>query len=211
MFSKKCVASKLLTCAVVLAPSVLFAAKAPPVGTVYVKTTMDCNNMTDSNGFSMCSISSNGGGYDANLAYQTVTSMTLPYGTYMLTGKVLDYAGSNPLSPWVVAECVLVSGTQIVDYSSDNWGGYVNWAGSVPGLEYLFLAPENGAPIPLHGTLNVTAPAGSTVSIACRVQGQAVGQNADGSFYSPAPIKDIRFNGPEIMALAVGSVIKLTR
>ncbi len=205
--------SRLAVCTAVLVTASVASAqmmpRRPAVGTVYVKDTTDCFDINDENGFPMCVMGSNGGSYDANLAYRKVTSMTLPYGRYVLSAKVLNYSGgARPLNPWVVVECVLEDQAHtVIDYSSDNWGGHAQYAYDT-GYLSVDVALNGGTPIALNGVLDVTAAAGATVSISCRIQGQAMGQNADGSTSWGAPIQNIRFHDAKIIAVSAASITR---
>jgi hypothetical protein len=200
MFLRLAVCSALLAAA-----SVASAQVRPPVGTVYFKDATDCFTMNDENGFPMCVMASNGGSYSASTAYRTVTSMKLPYGRYVLTGKVLNYlGGARPFNPWVVVECQLEDQNHVViDYSSDNYGSHAQMTGYVNG--YVYTAQNGGTPLVLSGVLDVKSMAGATVSITCRVQGQGIVLNADGTA-SWGPIQNIRFHNAQIMAVSAAAI-----
>ncbi len=209
MFLRLAVCSALLAAASAASAQVR-PAVAPAVGTVYFRDATDCFDMNDENGFPMCVMASTGLGYDASAPYRLVTSMKLPFGHYVLDAKVLNYLGGNrPLNPWVCVECQLEDQNHnVIDYSSDNYGSHVDWSisGSDFWIEHLFTGQNGGIPLSLNGVLDVTSRAGATVSISCRVQGQAMGQNADGSWYWGAPIQNIRFHNAQIRAMAVGTI-----
>jgi len=196
--------------ALVATASVASAQVRPAVGTVYFRDATDCFDMNDENGYPMCVMASSGSGWTDSAPYRTVTSMKLPYGRYVLDAKVLNYLGGNrPLNPWVCVECQLEDQNQkVIDYSSDNYGSHAQWSmgGTEFWVDHIFTASNGGIPIVLSGVLDVTSRAGATVSIACRVQGQAMGQNADGSWYWGAPIENIRFHSAQIRAVASGPI-----
>lgn len=199
MFLRIAVCTALLSAA-----SVASAQARPPVGTVFFKDATDCFDMNDEQNFPMCVMASNGGAFDANLPYRPVTSMTLPFGRYVLTAKVLNYLGGDrPQNPWVVVECQLEDRNHnVIDYSSDNYGSDVRGSAGLS-------AQNGGTPLVLSGVLDVRSSAGTTVTLACRVQGQSVGQNAeDGTLYWGAPVQNVRFHNAQIMAVSAAQIIK---
>jgi len=183
----------------------------PPVGTVYFKDAMDCYDMADHNGTPVCAMSSSGREFDASAPFRKMTSMQLPYGRYVLTAKILEYTYGRPLNPWAAVECQLVDDLtgRIIDYSSENFGSHAYWetAGD-SGVRAILVGDDGGMPLVLNGVLDVTRTSGTTVSIACRVQGQSMGQAADGTLYWGAPLREIRFHGGQIMAVSAASIIR---
>ncbi len=162
--------------------SVASAQARPAVGTVYYKNATDCADMKDDNGTPVCVMSSLGGPWITDAPYRTVTSMKLPYGRYSIDAKVLDYmGGARPLNPWVVVECLLEDANHtFIDFSAYDYGSHVQAAGS---FEYAYTGQSGGNTTVLSGVLDVKSTAGATVNLECRVQGQGMGQNADGSWY----------------------------
>ncbi len=181
----------------------------PSLGAVFVKDSTDCFDMIDENGGPMCVIGSNAGNWSNDVAYRPVTSMRLPQGRYLITGKVLHYQMARYLNPWVSVECVLEDQDKaVIDVTTSNpFGGHAQYSYSGDWL-MVELALNGSSPMVMNGVLDVTDRSGATVSLSCRVQGQANGRNPDGSTYWPAPISDVRFHTAKIVAISVASITK---
>lgn len=197
---------RLAVCTVSLAAASAASAQArPAVGTVYYKNATDCADIKDANGTPCCVMSSLGGPWLMDAPYRTVSSLKLPYGRYSIDAKVLDYiGGARPVSPWVVVECLLEDANHtFIDFSAYDYGSDVQSRGS---LDYAFTDHSGGATTVLSGVLDVRSPAGATVNLECRVQGQSMGLNADGSWYWGAPIQDVRFHNVRMRATSVAAI-----
>jgi hypothetical protein len=199
---------KLAACLTLLATaSVATAQTRPPVGTVYFTDRTDCVTATDAHGYPVCVMSSSGGEWTDTAAFRAVTSMALPYGRYTLDAKVLDYmSGSRPLDPWVSVECVLEDQNHNrIDYTSASYGGHLDY--SIGGtVNRLTIGLQAGTPMVLSGVVDVPR-AGATVSISCRVQGQAAQVNGDGSTAWGAPIENVQFHDAQIRAVSAAAII----
>lgn len=197
---------KLVVCTALLATAAVASAQTrPAVGTVYYKNATDCADMKDGNGTPVCVMNSLGGPWIMDAPYRTVTSLRLPYGRYSIDAKVLDYIGSaRPVNPWVVVECLLEDANHtFIDFSAYDYGSHIEASGS---FDYLFTGQSAGSTTVLSGVLDVRSPAGATVNLNCRVQGQGMAQNADGSWYWGAPIKDVRFHNVRMRAISVPAI-----
>lgn len=164
----------------------------------------DCTTL-DENGNRYCDLASTGGDYDESAPWTVVTTATLPAGEYLVLGRVSYWLRANLRNPWLIVQCELrddVSGTSLdrcdVGSTSTVEAATGIWADGVS---------SQYAPITMFAA-DTMATSGGTVSLRCRVQGQA-GQRdtSTGAYTWPVAITGVRVSSAKISAVQVGAQI----
>jgi hypothetical protein len=172
---------------------------------VFVKSGLDCPTTLDANNNPYCVLKSDGSlTWNPNAPFTTVTTLALPEGQYLVTGKVQFYTGRDYRNAWVNVECELVDGAQaFLDWSNTEHVSWVEGNATTAG-GWFWSQTKSASPIVLQAPLAVTGGPGQ-VSVICRVQGNEL--TGTGATPTNGPIDDIRLtNVVRITALQVGSI-----